>query len=214
MWPDLEETARLLRQVENDDRSAADELWERYRPALRRIVGIRLDKDLGRRVDASDVVQDVLLKASQRLGEYLRNPVLPFHLWLRQIAHDHVINAHRHHRAAGKRSMDRERVLSTSTAQKFNDCSSFDIAMQLRDQALTPAAEFIRQELQIRFQTALELLDGPDREIVVLRHFEQLSNSEAAQVLGLSEAAAGMRHLRALRKLRSILGESPSLRGF
>ena len=91
------------------DASATDELWERYRPALRRMIGLRLDQAVSRRVDASDVVQDVLFKADQRLAEYLRNPVLPFHLWLRQIARDHVINAHRRHRGSARRTVDRER---------------------------------------------------------------------------------------------------------
>ena len=86
-----------------------------------------------------------------------------------------------------------------------------DLAAQLRDPALTPAAEALRGELQHRFRMALDDLDGVDREIILLRHFEQLSNSEAAQALGLSEAAAGMRHLRALRRLRAIFGEASSL---
>ena len=85
MWPDEDETRRLLKQIKQADPTAADELWERHRPALRRMIGLRLDRGLGRRVDASDVVQEVLLGASQRLDDYLRNPVLPFHLWLRQI---------------------------------------------------------------------------------------------------------------------------------
>ncbi|MGZ3337302.1 MAG: sigma-70 family RNA polymerase sigma factor, partial [Isosphaeraceae bacterium] len=183
-----------------------------HRPALRRMIGLRLDQAPGRRVDASDIVQDVLLRASQRLGEYLRNPALPFHLWLRQIARDHVIDAHRRHRGAGKRSLDRERPLAWNAGSEASaDRSSLDLAAQLRDPALTPAAEALRGELQHRFRMALDDLDGVDREIILLRHFEQLSNSEAAQALGLSEAAAGMRHLRALRRLRAILGEAPSL---
>lgn len=209
MWPDEEETRRLLEQVEQSDPSAADELWERHRPALRRMIGLRLDRALGRRVDASDVVQEVLLGASQRLDDYLRNPVLPFHLWLRQIARDHMIDAHRKHREAARRSLDRERPLEPAGA--YADRSSLELAAWLRDPALTPAAEALRAELHRRFQAAIEELDGDDREIILLRHFEQLSNREAAQVLGMSDAAVGMRHLRALRRLRAILGELPSL---
>ena len=137
MWPDAIETKRLLKQVEQADPSAADELWERHRPALRRMIGLRLDQALGRRVDASDIVQDVLLRASQRLGEYLRNPALPFHLWLRPIARDHVIDAHRRHRGAGKRSLDRERPLAWNAGSEASaDRSSLDLAAQLRDPAL------------------------------------------------------------------------------
>jgi RNA polymerase sigma-70 factor (ECF subfamily) len=176
------------------------------------MVSLRLDPALGRRVDASDIVQEVLLKASQRLADYLRHPAIPFHLWLQQIARDHVIDAHRRHRQAGKRSIDRERQIAAPVgAVGFLDQSSFDLAAQLRDPSLTPAAQALRAELQGRFQSALRQLDGDDREVILLRHFEQLSNSEAARVLSLSEAAAGMRHLRALRRLRAILGEAPSL---
>src|SRR5271163_1302538 len=122
MWPDASETQNLLYRVARADASATDELWEKYRPALRRMIGLRLDQAVSRRVDASDVVQEVLWKASQRLAEYLRNPVLPFHLWLRQIARDHVIDAHRRHRGSAKRSVDRERALhATGADASFDD---------------------------------------------------------------------------------------------
>jgi RNA polymerase sigma-70 factor, ECF subfamily len=213
MWPDASETQDLLDRAQADA-SAVEELWERHRPALRRMIGLRLDPAVSRRLDASDVVQDVLLKANQRLAEYLRNPTMPFHLWLRQIAHDHVLDAHRRHRQAAKRTLDRERPLAIATAGgDYEDRSSLDLAAQLRDPAPTPAAEAVRRELQGRFRAALGHLDDDDREIILLRHFERLSNNEVAQSLGLSEAAAGMRHLRALRRLRAILGESPSSQG-
>ena len=214
MWPDSNETQHLLDRAAQADASATDELWERYRPALRRMIGLRLDQAVSHRVDASDVVQDVLINASQRLREYLDNPELPFHLWLRQIARDRVIDAHRRHRASARRSVDRERGLNAGGAGAvFDDRSSLALAAQLRDVALTPAAEALRRELQSRFHSVLLRMDESDREIILLRYFEQLSNGEAAQALGLSEAAAGMRHLRALRRLRALLGETPSLCG-
>ncbi|HZW29631.1 MAG TPA: sigma-70 family RNA polymerase sigma factor [Isosphaeraceae bacterium] len=207
MWPDARETQDLLDRAPADA-AAVEELWERHRPALRRMISLRLDQVLARRVDASDIVQDVLLKANQRLSEYLRNPSMPFHLWLRQIARDQIIDAHRRHRQSARRTIDRERALGTCTAGGYEDRSSLDLAAQLRDPALTPAAEALRHELQSRFQAALLRLDDDDREIILLRHFEQLANGEAARALGLSEAAAGMRHLRALRRLRSLLAET------
>jgi RNA polymerase sigma-70 factor (ECF subfamily) len=215
MWPDAGDTQDLVRRAVQDA-AAADELWQRHRPALRRMIGLRLDRALSRRVDASDVVQDVLLRANQRLAEYLRNPSMPFHLWLRQIARDQVIDAHRRHRQAAKRTLDRERALATAPAAAVGgdgDRSALDLAAQLRDPAPTPAAQALRRELRGRFESALGRLDEDDREIILLRHFERLSNSEAALALGLSEAAAGMRHLRALRRLRAILGEAPSSLG-
>jgi RNA polymerase sigma-70 factor (ECF subfamily) len=214
MWPDAAETQNLLHRVAQADASATDQLWERYRPALRRMIDLRLDQAVSRRVDASDVVQEVLFNANERLGEYLRDPVLPFHLWLRAIARDRVIDAHRRHRISAKRTVDRERGLySSQGGAELAEHSSLDLAAKLRDSALTPAAEALRRELQNRFQDALLCLEDDDREIILLRHFEQLSNGEAAQALGLSEAAAGMRHLRALRKLRTVLGDTPSLCG-
>jgi RNA polymerase sigma-70 factor (ECF subfamily) len=209
MWPDVTETQALLNRVAVHDAAAAERLWESYRAPLRRMIGLRLDRVLARRLDASDVVQDVLIRANQRLAEYLRNPVLPFDLWLRQIARDAMIDAHRRHRGALRRSLDHELPLAAA----FGDHSSLDLAAQLRDPALTPAAAALRGELQRRFHAALSKLEDDDREIVLLRHFEQLSNSEAAHTLGLSEAAAGMRHLRALRRLRAVLGEMPSTGG-
>jgi len=210
MWPDADETRVLLRRVAEAEPGAAEQLWETYRAPLRRMIDLRLDHALGRRLDASDVVQDVLIKASQRLGDYLRNPTMPFHLWLRQMAQDQMIDEHRRHRGAARRSLDRERPMA---AASYLDRSSLDLAAQLRDPELTPAAAALRGELERRFQAALKQLDDVDREIILLRHFEQLSNGEAAHALGLSEAAAGMRHLRALRRLRAILGEAPSLGG-
>ncbi len=209
MWPDPAETQVLLEGVERHEAEAVDRLWRRHRDPLKKMIGLRLDHALARRVDASDVVQEVMLKANQRLPDYLRNPVIPFHLWLRQIARDHMIDQHRRHRVAAARSLDREQ----SADPAFADRSSLDLAAQLRDAELTPAAAAIRREIQLRFHAALDRLDEVDREIVLLRHFEQLSNSEAAHALGLSEPAAGMRHLRALRKLRDVLAETPSRSG-
>ncbi len=208
MWPDPAETRRLLDQLAaTTDPVVEGLLWACHRDPLRRMIGLRLDRAVGQRVDASDVVQEVLLKASGRLAQYLRNPVMPFDLWLRQIARDHVIDAHRKHRGSQARSVNRERSLG---GQHFADHSSLDLAAQLRDPELTPAAASLRRELEARFRDAIDRLDHDDREIILLRHFEQMSNSEAARALGLSEPACGMRHLRALRKLRVVLGESPS----
>ena len=211
MWPDPAETRRLLDQLATAiDPAVEGRLWACHRDPLRRMIGLRLDRKVGQRVDASDVVQEVLLKASGRLAQYLANPVMPFDLWLRQIARDHVIDAHRKHRVSQARSVDRERSL---TAPRFADRSSLDLAAQLRDPELTPAAASLRRELEARFRAAIDRLEPDDREIILLRHFEQMTNSEAARALGLSDPACGMRHLRALRKLRVVLGESPSNSG-
>jgi RNA polymerase sigma-70 factor (ECF subfamily) len=208
MWPESEQTQELLRNAGAGDGDAVNRLMERHRESLRRMVQLRLDRALGARVDASDVVQEVLWEASRRLRDYIRDAKLPFHLWLRELAKDRLIDAHRRHRKAQRRSVDRERAL----VAEFADRSSLDLAGQLRDNELTPAAAAIRKELELRFLSALDQLAEEDAEIVLMRHHEQLTSSETAQALGLSPAAAGMRYLRALRRLRAILGERSSLR--
>lgn len=201
MWPQTEETQELLAQARRGDTAAVEALLARYREPVRHMIGLRLDRAIAPRVDASDIVQDVLLEASKRLGDYLQQPPMPFHLWLRHIARDHIIDAHRRHRAAQRRSVDRERSLAPTRP----DESSIHLAAELIDRELTPATAALRQEMQQRFQEVLGELEEDDREILLLRHFEQLSNQDAAAALGLSEAAAGMRHLRALRRLRERL---------
>ncbi|HEX4132374.1 MAG TPA: sigma-70 family RNA polymerase sigma factor [Pirellulales bacterium] len=211
MWPDSDQTQELIVSARAGDVQARDELLDRHRAALRKLVALRMDRAIQGRVDASDIVQDALLEANRRLPDYLQRPPMPFHLWLRQIARDRLIDAHRRHHAAGRRSVTRQRSLSRP---EFADQSAVDLAAQLRDQReLTPAAAVLRQELEARFRAALDQLDDADREIVEMRHFEQLSNHEAAQALGLSDPAASMRYLRAVRRLRSLLDEVPSASG-
>jgi RNA polymerase sigma-70 factor (ECF subfamily) len=207
MWPDSSETCELLAKARAGDAEAVNALLDRHRAALRRLVELRMDRALTRRVDASDVVQDVLIEANRRLDEYLRAPSMPFHLWLRHMARDRLIDAHRRHRVAERRSLDREQPL-TSPADL--DHSTLELAAQLSDRELTPATAATWHELQRRFQQAVETLDEQDREIVLMRHFEQMSNQQAAEALGLSTAAASMRYLRAMRRLRSFLAEPPS----
>jgi RNA polymerase sigma-70 factor, ECF subfamily len=208
MWPEAEQTQELLREAAAGDGEAVNRLLERHRESLRRMVQFRLDRAIGARVDASDVVQEVLWEASRRLSDYLRDPKLPFHLWLRELARDQIIDAHRRHRKAQRRTVDREQPLVVHYA----DRSSLELAAQLRDPELTPAAATIRKEIDARLLSAVDRLGDEDAEIVLLRHHERLSNSEAAQVLRLSEAAAGMRYLRAIRRLRALLDERPSAR--
>jgi RNA polymerase sigma-70 factor (ECF subfamily) len=202
MWPNSPETQELLSQVRRGEAAAVDRLLGSHRDSLRRMINLRLDPVLTRRVDASDIVQDVLLEASRRLKDYLRDPAMPFHLWLRHIAKDHMIDAHRRHRQAQRRSMDREQSIVPAA---LADRSSMELAAQFFDHEATPATEAIRQELGQRLQAAIASLSEEDRDIILMRHFEQLANQEVAAELGLSEAAASMRYLRALRRLRTVL---------
>jgi RNA polymerase sigma-70 factor (subfamily 1) len=202
MWPDSSQTQELLERAKAGEAPAVNALLDRHREALRRMIDLRMDRAIQQRVDASDIVQDVLVEANRRLDEYLKNPTMPFHLWLRHMARDRLIDAHRRHRQAARRSLDREQPL---VAARYLDQSTLDLAAQLADREMTPAAAATWHELQRRFQAALDTLDEQDQEVVLMRHFEHLGNSEVAQALGLSEAAAGMRYLRAMRRLREKL---------
>ena len=203
MWPEGDQTRELLKGAATGDPLAVNNLMDQHREAVRRMIRMRLDQAVARRVDASDVVQDVLFEASQRLEDYIRNPGMPFHLWLRQLAKDRVIDMHRRHRAAQRRSVDREKDLQGLNP---DERSSADLAQLLRDAELTPAAATIRREMEQRFLAALDELEENDREIIIMRHFEHLGNADVAQALQLSPPAAGMRYLRAIRRLRELLG--------
>ena len=202
MQPNSPETQVLLERAQQGDAAAVADLLAREREPLRRMIDLRLDPRVAGRVDASDVVQEVLLEVHGRLADYLKNPAMPFHLWLRHIARDHLIDAHRRHRVAQRRAVDRERPLVPAG---LADHSSVQFAAQFIDQELTPASAAIRHEMERKLHAALADLDEDERDVILMRHFEQLSNQDVAALLGLTEAAASMRHLRAVRRLRSLL---------
>jgi RNA polymerase sigma-70 factor, ECF subfamily len=210
MWPNREETDRLLDGARNGEPGAVDKLLGEFREPLRKVIGLRLDPAVARRVDASDIVQDVLVEANQRLTEYLKTPNMPFHLWLRHLAQDRIIDTHRRHRLAQRRSVDREQPIARPA---WADESSVSLVAQLIDTERTPTSEAIRLELQRRLNDAIDKLSDDDREIILMRHHEALSNQEVAHALQLTEAAASMRYLRALRRLRTVLvpdGQEPA----
>ena len=202
MWSDHPDTQDLLANAREGKDGAVDRLLDVHREPLRRMIGLRLDPALAARLDASDIVQDVLIEAHRRLEDYLRNPAIPFRLWLRHIAQDHVIDAHRRHRQAQRRSLDREQPLVPAV---LADHSSYELAGQLLDTERTPASAAIQHELQRKLDAAVAALDDDDREVILMRHREQYSNQQVAEALGLSEAAASMRYLRAIRRLRGVL---------
>ena len=204
MWPEQQQTEELLIQAKQGDKSAVNQLMERHRGALSHLVRMRLDQKILQRVDASDVVQDVLIEANRRLQTYLENPVLSFRLWLRQIARDRIIDAHRRHRVSAKRSVDREQKLAPPRGY---DQSSLHLASILGDNKLTPAAGALQKEMARKVEAAVALLDDRDSEIIIMRHYEHLTNQEIAQALDLTEPAASMRYLRAVRRLKGILQE-------
>jgi RNA polymerase sigma-70 factor (ECF subfamily) len=206
MWPDADQTRSLLDRARGGDAAAVDDLLAKHRDPLRRAIELRLDPALAPRVDASDIVQDVMLEANRRLRDYLREPTMPFHLWLRHLAKDRLIDAHRFHRKAQRRSLDREQAMQ---APAWAVESSVQLIAQLLDPDKTPATAAVQQELERRLHQAVTQLDDADREVILMRHYEGLGNQEVAAALALTEAAASMRYLRALRRLRAgLTGEA------
>ena len=206
MWPETDKTQELLNGAKQGDPSAVNQLLDRHRRSIQRMIRMRLDQRIQARVGVSDVVQDVMVEANRRLRDYLENPTMAFHLWLRQIAKDRIIDAHRRHRVSAKRSVDREHAAMPLGEER----SSLELAAQLFDPQLTPAAAATQRELAHRVEGSLADLGEQDCEIIIMRHYEQLSNQEVAEALGLTEAAASMRYLRAIRRLRALLYEPPS----
>ena len=205
MWPEANKTEQLLDGARQGDSDAVNDLLQRHRDSLRRLIEMRMDQKIQRRVDVSDVLQDVLVEANRRLQDYLGNPVMPFHLWIRQIARDRIIDAHRRHRGSAKRSVDREQALQIGAT---DDRSSMMLMNEVCDPELTPAAKATQNEMAKAVEQAISKLGDQDAEIVIMRHYEKLGNQEVAHVLGLSEPAASMRYLRAVRRLRELLGAS------
>src|SRR6478609_11002225 len=163
MWPNHDETIELLGGAKQGDPNAVEGLMKRHRDSLHKMVECRLNQGVARRVDASDIVQDALLTASRRLAEYLKNPSMPFHAWLRQLTRDRLADVYRRE-LADKRDVAREQHIAP------NEHSSLDPLAQARDAQLTPAAVLLRKEFAERFQHAVEKLDEGAQEIILMRH--------------------------------------------
>jgi RNA polymerase sigma-70 factor (ECF subfamily) len=200
------ETNELLRRAAAGDARRWGELLTRHHKRLRRMLALRLDQKLQGRIDPSDVLQDAYLEAWTRLAEYLRNPAMPFFLWLRFLAGQKLVTLHRHH--LGRQMRDPGREISLYRGA-LPEASSAALAAQLLGHDTRPSEAAIRIELKIRLQEALNQMDAIDREVVALRHFEQLTRAETARVLGISEAAVSKRYIRALQRLKEILAEMP-----
>jgi RNA polymerase sigma-70 factor (ECF subfamily) len=198
---------RLIDRAAAGDQPAWGVLLARYRDRLRRMVALRLDRRLQGRVDASDVIQDAMIDASHRLADYRQNPTMPFFLWLRLLTGQRLLQEHRRHLGAQGRDAGREISLYRGAMPETTTAA---LAAQLLGRYTSPSHAAVRAERKIRLQEALNSLDPVDREILALRHFEQLTNGEAAQVLELDKSAASKRYARALIRLKDILA---SMRG-
>jgi RNA polymerase sigma-70 factor (ECF subfamily) len=200
------ETGRLLKRVAQGDSEGWGKLLARHRERLRRMVALRLDQRLQGRVDASDVIQEAYLEAWSRLPAYLRDRGMPFYLWLRFLTCQKVMALHRHHLGREMRNAGREVSLYRGA---LPEASSAALAAQLMGHDARPSEAALHIELKLRLQEALNQMEAIDREVIALRHFEQLSRAETAELLGIRESAVSKRYVRALERLKGILANMP-----
>lgn len=198
MSPEASETLELLERARQGDGAAVAELFARHRDRVHQTVALRLDRRLAARIDVSDVVQDTCLEASRRLSEFLHRQPLPFGLWLAWLARERVAALHRQHLFRDRRAIGRE--VPGLPAE-----SSAYLTSALFSPGPTPSQAATAAEAVEKLRQALGLLDDDERDLVLWRHFEQLTNREIAQLLGVSEAAAAKRYIRAVERLRGVL---------
>ena len=207
MSDESEEVGRLLGAVRGGDQEALATLFSRHRDRLRRMVEFRLDARLRGRVSTSDVLQEAYIDALQRLPHYQADPAVPFFIWLRTVALQRLIQVHRMHLGAGKRDAAREVAVAGAV-----DASSEKIAEFIGD-ITSPSLAAQRGEIMAQLREGLDRLDSIDREVLALRHFEDMGNHEVAALLGIKPAAASKRYVRALERLKDTLGQLPAFAG-
>jgi RNA polymerase sigma-70 factor, ECF subfamily len=194
-----------LFELREGGENAVVEVFDRYREKLRRMIVFRLDSRLLGKVDSDDILQDVFLESARRIQDYLGHPAVPFFVWLRQITHQTLIDVHRRYLGTQKRNVEHEVVLHRSA---YAGGSSLCLVPQLAGSLTTPSQHAVRQEMTSALRVALDKLGEVDREVLVLRHLEELSNNETAAVLGIEKYAASKRYLRALERLKGVMGGS------
>jgi RNA polymerase sigma-70 factor (ECF subfamily) len=200
------ETIELCRRIERGDESALVELFVRHRDRLKRMVKLRLDRRLQGRIDPSDVLQEASIDAVKRAREYLVSPSVPVFLWLRWITGQRLLALHRRHLGSKRRDIGLEVSLHDGALPQ---ATSVSLAAMLLGRLTSPTRAAQRAELQLRLQNILNAMDPIDREVLTLRHFEELNNNETAQVLGISKTAASNRYVRALSRLKDSLTGMP-----
>jgi RNA polymerase sigma-70 factor (ECF subfamily) len=203
---DSSETNRFLQQASEGDQQSWQILLERYRVRLLRMVELRMDRRIQSRFDPSDVIQEAYQEAWSRLPQYLAQPPAPFFLWLRYLTGQKLLELHRRH--LGTRMRDARQEISLYRGG-LPESSSAAMAAHLMDKEPRPSEDVAQAERKTRLEEGLNALSPLDREMLALRHFEQLSNAEAAQSLGLDPSTASKRYVRALKKLKEILAGMP-----
>lgn len=203
---DFDVNSVALQRAARGDPDAVRELLEQHRPRLLRMVRLRLSRLLQCRIDEEDILQEALVDVARKLPDYLQNPAAPFYLWLRQLVLLKLAEVHRQHLGVQKRDAGREISIYSGA---LPEADSVSLAAQLLGSLTSPSQAAIKAERRLRLQEALNSMDTLDREVLALRHLEQLSNVETAEVLGLSPSGATARHMRALKRLRTVLEDAP-----
>jgi RNA polymerase sigma-70 factor (ECF subfamily) len=196
----------LIQQAAAGNQQAATALFVRFHDRLLRMLQLRMDHRLKRRIDSEDIVQEAYLDAGQRLKDYAANPPMSFYVWLRYLTAQKLIDAQRHHLGVEKRDARREVSLYRGP---MPEATSASLAAQLLGRLTSPSVAAIRAETQIKVQEVLNAMDPIDREVLVLRHFEHMNNSEAAELLSISPATASKRYIMAIKRLKAILSSIP-----
>ena len=196
----LPDESRLLKELAEEREQGFARYFEMARGRLRRIAGFRLDYRLRGRVSESDILQETYVRAAQRIDRYLENPDFPFFVWLRMELQQKMAEVHRRHLGAGKRDVRRERMIHHARTGQ----TSIALAAHLVGQMTSASRLVERAEMIQSLEQALQQINEIDREVIALRHFEELSNVETAQILGIEPSAASKRYLRALRRMREI----------
>jgi RNA polymerase sigma-70 factor, ECF subfamily len=206
---DEREDNDLLIRLEGGDERALAELFARHRERLRRMIWLRLDRRLRGRLDSSDVLQDTYLEVARRARDFLAQPTMPPFLWLRFLTGQTLQALHRHHLKVHMRDAGQEVSLRRAVPR----ASSVSLAEMLLGRLTSPTRAARRAEMQLKLQEVLNSMEHLDREVLALRHFEELSNGEVGQILGLTKTAASKRYIRALERLKHLVKETPGLDG-
>ena len=203
----LSDLEQLVCLAVEGDKQALAALFDHYRLRLRKMVRLRLDRRLQGRIDPSDVLQEAYLDVVHQLPSFVKQKEdMSFFLWLRLITGQRMMRVHRQHLGAQKRDMRRDVSIHVGA---FPQATSVSLAAQLLGRFTSASQTVMRAEMQIKLQEAINSMEELDREIIALRHFEELSNKEAAQLLGLSKSAASNRYVRALARLQDVLQSVP-----
>lgn len=203
-----ESSGHWTQRLQQGGEAALAEAFMGHRDRLRRMVHLRLDRRVAGRVDPSDVLQDAFLDAAQQLDRYLADPPMPLFLWLRFLTGQRLMAIHRQHLGAQKRDARQEVPLHRRATPEVD---SMSLSCGLLGPVTSPSMAAIRLEMQARLQEVIDGLEPLDREILALRHYEELTNQEAAEELGIAPAAASKRYIRALERLKGALAKAPGL---